>query len=44
MTHYCTLAIDWNKLSVFDMNYILSNSNGYIDGDKHTVIIKGRRR
>jgi len=34
------LCIDWKNLTLFEMLYILSNKDGYIDGDKQSIIIE----
>ena len=34
------LTIDNSLINVLDMVYLLSNHNGYLDGDKHCLRIK----
>ena len=31
--------IDWQDISVADMDYLLIDHAGFIDGDKHSVIV-----
>ena len=33
------IMIDYSTLTVFDAVYLLSNNNGYFDGDKKCVVI-----
>ena len=34
------VSIDLGCVTVFEMNYLLSNNPGYIDGDKRTLEIE----
>jgi hypothetical protein len=34
------ITIDYSLISIFDMLYLLSNNNGYLDGDAKCLIIK----
>ena len=33
------IEISWKNLTVFEMWYLLSNNEGYVDGDKKCVVI-----
>ena len=34
------ITIDNNMITVFEACYLLKNFNGFMDGDKHCVVIK----
>lgn len=38
-----SLEISYNYLSVLDMSFLLSNYEGYCDGDKKCVVLTRRR-
>jgi hypothetical protein len=33
------ISIDWSNLTVLEMYYLLSNYDGYVNGDKKTIEI-----
>ena len=33
------LSISWKNITILDMIYLLSNNDGYIDGDEKTIHI-----
>jgi len=42
MTQY-SLEISYDYLSVLDMSYLLSNYEGFCDGDRKVVVLTRRR-
>ena len=35
------LEISWDKITLMDMLFLLSNNRGYIDGDRKVLVITG---
>jgi len=36
---YLPLEIDWDMLTLWEMDALLSKNNGYIDGDKKKIVV-----